>query len=227
MKICPACGKVIREDETYTICSVCRRNYHRSCGRCPAHPTAAMMNPTSSVRVIRRIPPTISSSFNPAGFWGTVMTIAVLGGGMGCLLSTGALSLLWRSDFGIFLGDALLWSIAPLAYIFTRRPSAAFFTEILCVVISPLVHGYLNEGIFLFGVISAGTLAIVFNRFKHRAVSVRVIMTGTVCAGIVTDIFAFVVWSWHPSFAEWVAGFLGSVFAAPVAITIGKIFRKC
>ncbi len=60
-KICPVCGRSIKENEQYHICSVCKRNYHLTHG-CPEHPTADMevINPSgvhSPPRLIRRIPP--------------------------------------------------------------------------------------------------------------------------------------------------------------------------
>jgi len=233
-RICPSCGKAIGESEAYQICSVCRRNYHRSCGTCPAHPTAEMtlVSPTSPHRIIRRISPPApvlrsspTRAPNPAGFWGTLFVITIFGGGMGWLWSTGIFFFSGGGILGTFLLHSLFWSVAPTAYILTRRPSAAFFTQVLFTIIPPLAKGYFDGSSLVFSIFSGAILSIVINQLKHSTRLASVI-TATVCAGIATDIFAIVAWDWRPSFSEWIAGFLGSAFSAPVAIVFGRMFGR-
>lgn len=138
---------------------------------------------------------------------------------MGYLLANGALNFVWQS---LIIGSAVYWSTATIAYLFTRRPNVAFFTQALMMI---LTFG-LNNWFFI--LLVSGIYSWVLARStRNRVLSAGALILPLIIAEATFDIYGTIAWGWEWTFSSVLSFAIGSAMASPLAIIIGKMFKRC
>lgn len=166
--------------------------------------------------------PTFQITDSRMGFWRTLFLISFFGGGMGWLLANNSLQFIWQN---LILGNTVYWSIALTVYTLTRRPMAAFFTQALMMILM-FRFDLKFENIFLVLLISIVLSSTLARLTRDRVVSVFILAIPTICAEITYDLYGTIAWKWEWSNDVIISLIVGAALAAPVAVVIGKIFKR-
>jgi len=138
---------------------------------------------------------------------------------MGYLLANGAINFVWQS---LMLGTAVYWSTATIAYVLTKRPNVAFFTQALMMI---LTFG-LNNWFFI--LLVSGIYSWVLTRStRNQVLSAGALILPAIIAEATFDIYGTFAWGWEWIFSNVVSFAIGSALASPISIVVGKIFKRC
>jgi hypothetical protein len=138
---------------------------------------------------------------------------------MGYLLANGALEFVWQN---LLIGSAVYWSTATTAFILTRRPNVAFFTQVLMMI---LTYG-LNNWFFI--LLVSGVYSWVLSRStRNRILSAGALILPLIIAEATFDIYGTIAWAWEWTFSSVVSFAIGSALASPLSIVVGKMFKRC